>query len=491
MLDVTTHPIAANAPAIERPPSLSARQLLLLKWTIIALCGAGIAAVPVPTGITSQAWRLLAIFAATIVGSILRPIPGGAMVLLGVTAVAVSGALRVEQVLLGYADPIVWLVLAAFMISRGLIKTGLGRRIAFLFIRAIGKRSLGLGYALVITDMVLAAVIPSNGARSGGIIFPIAKSVSEAFESRPGPTAARLGTFLMTLLYQCEVIICAMFLTGQASNAIIAKFAQQAAGIELTYTRWFVGAIAPGIVSLLVIPLALYRFFPPEIKETPEAAEMARNELKRMGRMSWHEIIMLLGFLLVAGLWMTLKLHSIHFAVVPLIGIGVLLLSGVLDWADVVEEREAWSVFIWYGGLVCMAGALGETGITKRFAEVTGGLAVGWKWWTALGMLALVYFYVHYGFASITAHVTSMYVPFLIVIIAAGAPPILAVLSLAYISNLSASLTHYGTTPAPIYFGAGYVTQRRWWSVGLFASVPNILIWTGVGFLWWKILGWW
>ncbi len=211
MLDATAHPIATEAPLIGRQPSIGGRQLLLLKWAIITLCGAGIAAIPSPTGITSQAWHLLAIFVATIVGSILRPLPGGAMVLLGVTAVAVTGALRVEQVLLGYADPIVWLVLAAFMISRGLIKTGLGRRIAFLFIRAISKHSLGLGYALVITDIVLAAVIPSNGARSGGIIFPIAKSVSEAYESRPGPTAARLGTFLMTMLYQCEVIICAMF----------------------------------------------------------------------------------------------------------------------------------------------------------------------------------------------------------------------------------------------------------------------------------------
>ena len=111
--------------------------------------------------------------------------------------------------------------------SRGMIKTGLGRRIAFLFIRAIGKHSLGLGYALVLTDMLLAMVIPSNGARAGGIIFPVAKSLAEAYDSRPGETANRLGSFLMTLIYQCDVIVCAMFLTGQASNVLIAKFAQQ------------------------------------------------------------------------------------------------------------------------------------------------------------------------------------------------------------------------------------------------------------------------
>ncbi len=84
-----------------------------------------------------------------------------------------------------------------------------------------------------------------------------------------------------------------------------------------------------------------------------------------------------------------------------------------------------------------------------------------------------------------------MYAPFLAVILVAGAPPYLAVLLMAYCSNLMASLTHYGTTHAPIYFGAGYVKQHTWWWLGLIVSIPNILIWTAVGFLWWKVLGLW
>lgn len=138
-----------------------------------------------------------------------------------------------------------------------------------------------------------------------------------------------------------------------------------------------------------------------------------------------------------------------------------------------------------------MAEALAETGITKRFAESAASLTAGWKWWAALGLLLLIYFYAHYGFASITAHATAMYIPFLTVILVAGAPPYLAVLSLAYFSNLDASLTHFGTTPAPIYFGADYVSQRNWWWLGLLASFVNIPIWVIVGFTWWKILKLW
>src|ERR1041384_4286037 len=251
------------------------------------------------------------------------------------------------------------------------------------------------------------------------------------------------------------------------------------------------GAIVPGLVSLLLVPWILYRVFPPEVKHTPAASELASVELNAMGPMKWSEWLMLLVFFLVASLWMTTKLHGIDYAVVALLGISVLLLTGVLDWDDLVSEKAAWGVFIWYGGLIRMAEALGQTGITKRFAEASASLTTGWKWWLALASLLLIYFYAHYVFASITAHVTAMYVPFLIVIMAAGTPPYLAVLSLAYFSNLGASLTHYGTTPAPIYFGAGYTTQRTWWWLGLITSLTTIAIWSVVGFAWWKVLGLW
>jgi divalent anion:Na+ symporter, DASS family len=440
-----------------------------------------VALVPVPSGIARQSWNLLAIFVSTIVGSIVQPIPAGAIVLMAVTTVALTRALTVGEALAGYADPIVWICLPAFFISRAMLKTGLGRRIAFLFIRRLGRRSLGLGYALVCTDFVLGALIPSNSARCGGVIFPIAKSLAVAYDSEPGPTAPRLGAFLMSLIYQGDVIICAMFLTGQVSNPMIAKLAKQVSGVELSYSHWFLWAMVPGLVSLLVIPPLLFRIFPPEITHTPAAAEFAAGELRRLGPMSRAEKMLLLVFALVAGLWMTTELHGIHYSVVALAGVGVLLLSGVLEWSDLLAERTAWDVFIWYGGLVRLAAALGDSGITKRFAEAAAKYTVGWQWWAAMASLLLVYFYAHYGFASITSQVTSMYIPFLVVLRAAGAPLYPAILSLAYFSNLAASLTHYGTTPAPILFGAGYVRLRTWWKLGLIASVPNILIWTAPG----------
>ena len=483
--------IPSGDPASPCGNTLGRRPARHWRWVAVVGIGLAISLIPRPSGVSPDAWHLLAIFVATVAGLTLQPLPGGAMVLLGVGASVLLGVQPIDTALSGYGDPIVWLVLAAFFMSRGMIKTGLGRRIAFLFIRRLGRRSLGLGFSMTLTEFVLASFIPSNAARSGGIIFPIAKSLAEAYDSHPGPTAGRLGAFLMVFLYQGCIVNCAIFLTGQAANALIASFALKTAGVEISYGTWFAGGVVPGLVTLLAAGLLVYRMSPPEVTHTPRAPEIAQTELDAMGPMSMDERRMLLVFALVAGLWMTTAWHGIHYAAVALTGIGVLLISGVIDWEDVKSERAAWDVFIWYGGLVQLAGALAQTGLPDQFAQAVSGVTGGWPWWGALLALVLVYVYAHYAFASITAHATAMYIPFLAVMLAAGVPAGLAALSLAYASNLMAGLTHYGTTPGPIYFGAGYVTQATWWRIGFAVSVVSLTIFATVGVAWWRVLGLW
>jgi DASS family divalent anion:Na+ symporter len=235
-------------------------------------------AVAVPAGVTATSWRLFAIFIATIGGSIVRPVPPSAVVFLGITAVALTGTLPPADALAGYADPLVWLVLCAFFMSRGILKTGFGRRIAFLFIRALGKSSLGLAYALVSTDTLLASLLPSNSARAGGVVFPVARSLAEAYASHPGPTARCLGAYLLVTIYQCDVIACATFLTGQASNVLVAKFAHDTAAVDLTYARWLTGASVPAVILFLLVPWLLFRLFPPSVRHTPNASRLADEE---------------------------------------------------------------------------------------------------------------------------------------------------------------------------------------------------------------------
>ena len=222
----------------------------------------------------------------------------------------------------GYAEPSVWLVLVAMIMARVLIDTGAAHRIALLFIRQFGKHSLGVSYALVMTDVTLAGGVPSITARSAGMVMPVGKAIAELFDSHPGATAPRLGRFLFASMYQGSAVACAMFLTGQASNILGAGLAMKLVNVEITWSSWFISAIVPGIVSCIAVPWVVYRRVPPEIVATPQATEFARAQLEKLGALDRNESIALGVFASIGLLWLTSGLHGLDVTFVSLLGSG-------------------------------------------------------------------------------------------------------------------------------------------------------------------------
>lgn len=459
-------------------------------WILVLLYLAIVYLIPKPAQIAPEGWRLFGLFTATVAGLILQPIPGGALVLTAVTLCTVLAGMKIEKALSGYSEANVWLMLAAFFISRSLLNTGLARRIALFFVRRFGGSSLGVCYALALSDMVLATIVPSNSARSGGVTLPIVRSIAELYGSKPGATAGLLGSFLMTAVYQSVCISSAMFYTGQASNPIAAQMATNM-GFNVTWSSWFLAGIVPGLCSLLVVPWIIQLMNPPEIRKTPEASAFAGRELAAMGPMKIDEWILTVVFATVCGFWITSGWHKVDITVTALIGSMALLLTGVLTWEDVKSEKIAWDLFIWYGGLVMMGKALNEAKVSTVFANYVAGSFPSTGWVLLFVVALLIYFYAHYAFASITAHLLAMFPPFLAVLLAKGAPVGLTVFAFATFVNFSAGLTNYGTTPAPMFFAQDYVSLQRWWKVGLVASFANIAIWGTIGFSWWKLIGIW
>jgi DASS family divalent anion:Na+ symporter len=447
-------------------------------------------ALPWSAAVKPSGRHVTGLFLATIAGSILEPLPAAALVLIAITLAGLSGALTMDQALGGYADRTVWLVMSAFFLSRALINTGLARRIALTFVRWFGKTSLGVCYSLGLSDFVLAGMIPANGARAGGVIRPIGKAIAEIYGSTPGPTANKLGSYLYTAVYQSVCVSTAMFYTGQASNPLAARYAA-GYGYTVTWASWFAAAIVPGALSLAVIPWVVMKLNPPELKKTPEAAAFARSEVEAMGPPNRGEKITGAILALVCGLWVSSSWTKVDITAVALLGGALLLITGVLSWEDVKSERAAWDVFIWFGGLFRLGQALNEQGVTRAFADAVAKEFGGLGWAGLFAVALLIYFYAHYGFASITAHMVSMFPPFLALLLAKGAPPGLVIYGFACFTNLAAGLTHFGTTPGPIFYADGYVTLKMWWKVGAIVSVVNIVIWSTAGFAWWKFIGVW
>lgn len=460
----------------------------------VILLGAVIWFLPHPDAITPIAWHLFAVFAATIAGFILQPLPIGAVAFIGVSVAALLGVVSVKVAISGYGNSTIWLIVCAFLLARAFIKSGLGSRIAYLIIKAIGKSSLTLGYAITLSDFVISPATPSSTARAGGIIYPIIRSLSSALHSEPNDgTARKFGAYIMQIEYQANAITCAMFMTAMAGNPMAVELAAKTIGVEITWSAWATAAIVPGLLSLLLMPYLLYKLYPPEIHEMPHAKQMAVEALEKMGPMSWMEKVVLAVFVGSLALWATSSLTHMNATGVGMLAVTVLLLTNVLTWQDVLQEKGAWNTMFWMGSLIALAGALSSSGFIKVVADMAGAAiqSAGLSWLAAFIILVLIYVYSHYAFASVSAHIGAMYAAFLAVAVAVGTPPLLAAISFAALSNIMIPLTHYGGGAAPILYGAGYVPQGTWWKLGFIIVTVNLVIWLGIGSLWWHVIGLW
>lgn len=465
-----------------------------VKWLpllVTLLVGLTIWFIPTPEGVKPEAWHLLAIFSAAIVGIVIKPLPMGAVAIMAMTIAILTHTLSFADAFCCFSNEVVWLVVFAFFIARGFINTGLGARLGFLFMKIFGKKTLGLSYGLTLTELFLAPAIPSITARAGGIVFPILCSLAKAFGSDPKDGSAnKMGTFLTLTAFQATCITSAMFVTAMAGNPLIVHLASEV-GVQITWGSWALAAIVPGLVNLLLLPLLIYKLSPPKVKTTPEAHGFAVEKLKEMGAIRSQEWMMIVTFVILLVLWIGGSFVGINATTTAMIGVSILLLTSVLSWKDVLKEQGAWDILIWYAALVMMASNLNKLGLTKWFSLWVVGHVEGFEWIIGFGLLSLLYFYSHYFFASNVAHIGAMYPPFVLVSIALGAPPLLVIFVLAFFSSLFGGLTHYGCGPAPILYGSGYVPIAKWWKVGAVVSVFNILIWIVVGGAWWKFLGMW
>lgn len=479
-------------------PAAVAIAITLVIWFVI----------PVPEGIKPNAWHLLAMFIGTIAAIIGKAMPIGAIAIIAIALVAVTGVtsdkpgVAITDALSGFSNSLIWLIGISIMISRGLIKTGLGARIGYYFIALFGRKTLGIGYALSISELILAPVTPSNTARGGGIIHPIMKSIASSFGSEPDAlTTGKIGRYLALVNYQTNPITSAMFITATAPNPLVVKLVAEATGseISLSWGTWALAMLLPGLAAILLMPLVVWWLYPPEIKDTPDARTFATSKLTELGPVKHSERILLGVFALLLFLWAGVpamilgKAYTVDPTTAAFIGLTLLLLSNVLSWDDILAEKSAWDTVVWFSALVMMASFLNKLGIVAWLSTALQGgiLQLGLNWVGATALLLLVYLYAHYFFASTTAHITAMFAAFYTAGIALGAPPMVFALIMAASSSIMMTLTHYATGTSPIIFGSGYTSLGQWWITGLVMSFANLAVWVLVGGIWWKVLGYW
>jgi citrate:succinate antiporter/L-tartrate/succinate antiporter len=454
--------------------------LPLIVWLTLSL-------IPHPAGLTTSAWRYHALFVGVIVALVLEPIPAGAVGLVGVAVatalgyVAAKPADAVKWGLSGFSDSSVWLIFGALVFSTGYAKTGLGRRIALLLVRTLGQRTLGLGYAVMLADLLIAPVMPSNTGRSAGVIFPIVRGIPGLYGSEPGPTARRIGAYLMWTAFATTAVTSSLFLTALAPNLLALGVIFEETAIKISWTEWLVGFLPVGLALLLPLPLLVYLIYPPEIRSSPDVPAWAADELARMGRVTIKE--MLMGILMVAAIYLWVRgTEWIHPTTVILVIVAIMLAARVVDWSDIIGNRAAWDMLFYFATLLTLAGGLKDVGVIGWFSAGVSRFLTGYPPLVVMAALVAFFFLVHYLFASLTAHASAVLPPLLAAGMAIeGMPARTFVLLLAYGLGLMGVITPYATGPAFAYYGSGFITRKEFWRLGFLFGLLYLVTLLGVG----------
>jgi DASS family divalent anion:Na+ symporter len=232
--------------------------------------------------------------------------------------------------------------------------------------------------------------------------------------------------------------------------------------------------LLPGLIALIIMPLIMYWMYPPEVKETPNAAQFAKTKLKEMGPVSKNEIIMLgvFGILLLLWAGIPAMIFGSAWAVDPtttaFIGLGLLLITGVLTWEDILTQKSAWDTITWFAALVMMATYLNKLGLITWFSGVleTGighlGLELDACLFIIDARLLVCTLYVCQYHSTYYCHVCSILYGWTGTM---GAPPMLFALMMASSVKHHDDLNPLCNGYIACGIGSGY-TLGEWWKAG-------------------------
>jgi L-tartrate/succinate antiporter len=442
-----------------------------VKWAVPLALGIIVLVIPRPEGLTPAAWHYFALFIAVIAALITEPFPGpvvgfvgiafgGAMVFVGKTP---ADGLR--WALSGFSNSTVWLIYAASLFALGYQVTGLGRRIALLLVHKLGGKTLGLGYAVALSDMILAPFTSSNTARASSV-FPIVSNIPPLYGSSPTENPRKIGSYIMWTAFAAQCVTSSMFLTALAPNVLAIEIARKVAKVEISWTAWFYGFLPLGIVLFLAVPLLTYILYPPELKSSEEVPKWAGAQLAALGKITRREMTMAILAVIALICWIGATKWILP-ETTALVICALMMLTRVVTWSDIAANKQGWTNLVWLATLVTMADGLAQVGFLAWFAKASATVLSKVSMVPMMVALVAIFFLVHYFFASLSAHTTALLPVFLAAMMTLPGLPMRPVtMVIGYTLGLMGVITPYATGPGPIYYGAGYIKTKEFWRLG-------------------------
>lgn len=439
------------------------------KWIPIASAIAAIAAffiilfLPLPEAVTPEAQKSMALFAFALIMWIARPIPIYLTSIILILLLPLIGAVEDQEIVFGALGfDIIWLMVAAFVLTSAMSATNLGKRIALYLTTKFAKTPTQVLVVFVIVNYILAFFVPSTTARAS-LIVPIALVILEIYQAVPGKS--KFGKLLMLQGVQNNAFATSVVMTATSAQVLAIGFINEQAGGNVGYMQWLLGSLPQALLTTaiaFVVGLKLYKCKDEMTGAMGSAAESLKKQLDELGPISVREKKALFIFLLTLFLWATGDYQEAWFGFeisteqTAVIGMLLCLLPGI----GVIKWKEAnikWDLMIFSAGAYAVGNAVDDTGAASwligNLVETMGLDRMNPS--VVAVILIFITVYSHMIFTSKTVRTTILIPAIITLAQGLGIDPVPLALVCAFGISTTITLPPHSKVNT-LYFGTGY-----------------------------------
>ena len=455
------------------------------RWAKIALAFAlfGLVAVlPNPDGLSVEGQRVLAVFALSIVLWITRAVSFPMVFFLQVFLLVITGVFKQESAFQGMGAPTIFFLLGAIILAMAVQKHGLHKRIALRVLRGFGASPRRFLLGVILIGSFMSMIMPAHGVVA--LLIPVALGVirSDALEA----SAKNFNRSLLLGITYGSSIGSMSALMGGARNPLAISLYYQATGQNVSFISWFVAAFPLALLVTLLAYIVLSRVYPPEAIDMDGLRQYLGTEVEEMGPMSWGEMKVLTILVLAIVLWVTFG-NIVGIAVVAMLIVALLGLTGTLEWED-VEDRVPWGVIFLYAGAITISFALIQT---QGVEYLTSGILRGLGEDPVVLILVFVILTIFLSEVMSNAAATGVAVPLAISsLLAIGFPAVMGMYTVALPAAV-AFMFIIGTPGSAMVYATGYLRVADFLKPGFILNMLGIVMFMTVGLGWWRLIGLW
>jgi len=428
-------------------------------------------------GLSDKALHMIIIFIATMIGVMLEVCSTVAFLLMSMLIANLTGTIEVKEGFCGFSNIVPWLLFLVLSLSTAITKTSLGMRLAYIFMKFFGKGINGLSYSIILTELFVAPVLPSNTARAASVGYPLVTSLSKYISANvKNVTEKSIGSYL-SLLYSSSNAVCSsLFLTAMISNAIILEVMSEN-NIHMTWLAWTKFAIIPGLLILAAIPFIVRIFCPQKTSDLGDIQTKAKTNYALLGKLSKDEKCIITTFGIMLIMWIFAEIIHVPVLVTTLLGLCIFYSLGIVNIRDILSNHGTFNAVITLSIIISYVNCLSAFGAIDWFNKIITDSIGNFSPFVAFFVLSVIYFFAHYFFTGEGSRIIALYSSFLSIGMSFGIDKTIVAMTLAVFSSMSSILTHYSGPVAILMFSTGYVSPKKWFANGTTLALFIMCIW--------------